>query len=546
MDARTRLGLGVIGVAVTLGALFDALLRSFPWGLNFSLCVVAFGVAFYTLVRRHSADVRTRAPWFPIPLFLFAALCMWRDSPVLFGLNALAIFLTLGLLMWNGLGGDVRRAGVLEYACAAALNVAFSLFGPFMLAFHDIAWSRLPRGAWTRHAVAVVRGVAIAAPLLLIFGALFASADAQFSRLAGRFFSFNPEEIVSHGFLISLFAWLIGGFLRGALMTQPPASSPLRRLENISLGFIETVIALGSMNVLFLAFTLVQARYLFGGALHVRAVSSLTYSAYARSGFYELVAVVVLTLPILLAFDWLLRRENPTQTKIFTGMAALHVGLLFVIMISALYRMRLLQTEYGMTELRFYSTAFMFWLAAVFVIFALTVLRGRREKFAFHAILAGFVLIVVLNIMNPDNVILTSNLRRTETGAKFDATYVRRLSADAVPTLTRVFPQLSPTDQEEIGDYLFAAWLPPNARDWRSFSISRTVAWRAVQMHEAQFKTFHETRAQRRLRALEDAQRRITEIPTPSDASPASTLTPPTGPQPNAGAEADPPSATER
>jgi hypothetical protein len=188
----------------------------------------------------------------------------------------------------------------------------------------------------------------------------------------------------------------------------------------------------------------------------------------------------------------------------------------------------------------------MFWLAAVFVIFALTVLRGRREKFAFHAILAGFVMIVVLNVMNPDNVILTSNLRRMETGAKFDATYVRRLSADAVPTLTYVFPQLSPADQEEIGDYLFAAWLPPNARDWRSFSISRTVAWRAVQMHEAQFKTFHETRAQLRLRALEDAQRRITEIPTPSDASPASTLTPPTGPQPNAGAEADPPSATER
>ncbi len=41
MGERTRLGLGVLGVALALGGLGDVLLRVTPWGINFLIWVTA-------------------------------------------------------------------------------------------------------------------------------------------------------------------------------------------------------------------------------------------------------------------------------------------------------------------------------------------------------------------------------------------------------------------------------------------------------------------------------------------------------------------------
>ena len=60
------------------------------------------------------------------------------------------------------------------------------------------------------------------------------------------------------------------------------------------LGIVELGIVLGLLDVLFLAFVLVQFRYLFGGAELVQVSATLTYAEYARRGFFELVAVAAL------------------------------------------------------------------------------------------------------------------------------------------------------------------------------------------------------------------------------------------------------------
>jgi len=56
-------------------------------------------------------------------------------------------------------------------------NVAFA---PFYLAFGNVKWKTLPQKGWTKHLIAVLRGLAIAAPILLVFGGLFMAADAIF------------------------------------------------------------------------------------------------------------------------------------------------------------------------------------------------------------------------------------------------------------------------------------------------------------------------------------------------------------------------------
>jgi hypothetical protein len=142
----------------------------------------------------------------------------------------------------------------------------------------------------------------------------------------------------------------------------------------------------------------------------------------------------------------------------------------------------LYQAEYGLSEQRLYPTAFMGWLAVVFVWFCLTVLRGHRERFAFGAMLAGFLLVAALHALDPDALIARTNLARARAGHTFDAQYAARLSADAVPELVAGLPALNPQDRCTLATRLFGRWSPPESPDWRSWTISRWRAWQAVRV----------------------------------------------------------------
>jgi hypothetical protein len=254
------------------------------------------------------------------------------------------------------------------------------------------------------------------------------------------------------------------------------------------LGTIEGAVVLGALDLLFLAFVLVQVRYFFGGSSLVQATTGLTYAEYARRGFFELLAVAALVLPLLLLLHWLMAQRGPKSQGVFRVLAGAQILLLFVVMASALERLRLYQIEYGLTEERLYATAFMGWLAAVFLWFAMTVLSGRRERFAFGAMLAGFVLIAVLHALNPDALIARTNLARAKAGRSFDAGYATRLSADAVQELVAALPDLNPQDRCTVASRILKRWALPQPPDWRAWSWSRAKAARVARENEASLK----------------------------------------------------------
>jgi hypothetical protein len=217
----------------------------------------------------------------------------------------------------------------------------------------------------------------------------------------------------------------------------------------------------------------------------VGVTPGLTYSEYARRGFFELVAAAALVLPLLLLAHWLLRKEQPAHERIFRALAGVQILLLFVIMVSAVERMWLYQQEYGLTEQRLYPTAFMGWLAVVFVWFVLTVLCGRRERFACGALVAGYLLIAVLHFLNPDAFIARTNSARVKAGRSFDARYATWLSADAAPELVSALPSLNPPDGCTVAASILKRWPPSEKPDWRTWSWGRAEARRVVNENAA-------------------------------------------------------------
>jgi len=486
MNQKTAAGLQILAASVLLGLLGNALLRATPWGLNAALWTAALVLAMILLARRQERPASPDTRWLAPCLLLFGAALAWRDSPVLKTLDALALLALLTLAVCRTQAGRVHLAAVTEYPLAALRTMGQTLLGSVLLLGEDIRWRELPRDGWGRHLGGLLRGLLMAGPLLLLFGGLFMAADPVFQRLVLRAFQWDCLSLADHLFLTACCAWLTGGYLRWLFLVPdpaPPAASPpaeeAERSRAFSLGTVELVVVLGLLNALFLSFVLIQVRYFFGGAALVQSAIPLTYAEYARRGFFELVTVAALMLPLLLTFHWL-QDAATARTRIFPLLAGSLVAQLFVIMGSALMRMRLYQLAYGLTELRVYTTAFMLWLAVLFVWFGLTVMRGRRERFSFGSLVAGLLFVLGLHVLNPDALIVRANAARDAAG-RFDVTYALSLSADAVPALASEMPRLRPETRRVAAAYLAPRRVGLAHADWRAWSWSRWQARRALE-----------------------------------------------------------------
>jgi hypothetical protein len=477
MDDRTKLGLGLLGAALAAGLLGDLLLRATPWGINVLLWVAILVLAAASLWRWGRLEATGGGRWLvPVAVF-FAAAVAWRDSPVVASLDVLAVLVALSLAAYRARRGAPRLAGISEYVLGGIYAGTLSAAGPLPVMVKEVRWRDVARGRWRGPALAVTRGVFLAVPLLLVFGGLFAAADVVFETLVVDLFGFDVAELFGHVFLTLFVAWVVAGLLWVALLASNPERLDIPRPAALSLGVVELGVVLGLLDALFLAFVAVQVRYLFGGAGRVVETAGLTYAEYARRGFFELVTVTALVLPLLLLAHWLLRAESPTHERVFGLLSNAMVALLFVIVASALQRMYLYTQEFGLTELRFYTTVFMAWISVVLIWFVLTVLRGRRDSFALGVLATGFAAILVINAANPDAFIARVNVDRMQAGERFDARYLTSLSADAVPVMIEALPAMDDADRRIVEEGLESfSRRSRESSDWRTWNLSRARA----------------------------------------------------------------------
>lgn len=488
MTEKTNLGLSVLFISFVLGLLTDLLLRITPWGINFVILTVVLATGLFLLLHRWEPGRLKNDRWLFLPVILFAAAFAWRDSHILKALNFAALFVGLSLITMRAQFIHIRVAGVIRYVYGMALTGINTLVGILPLFFVDIKWGEIPRRGWSHHAVAVGRGLLLAFPLLFVFGGLLMAADVIFEGIIKNIFGINWEEFFKHSFFIGFGLWFTAGFLRGLFFGKETTSSLGSEIKAPSLGILETSVTLGLLNLLFLIFVIVQLRYFFGGASLVEVTKGLTYAEYARHGFFELVTASGLALPLLLGGHWLLNKENPKHEQIFRWLAGFLILLLFVVMVSAFQRMRLYQNEYGLTELRLYTTAFMGWLAIVFVWFVATVLRGQRERFTFGAVIAGFAVIFSLQVINPDDFIIRTNIALAKEGRSFDADYAATLSDDAFPALVEALPSLKKDDRIKVIHCAILPRLAVSESDWRNWSWGRSRAEKALREGQTEIK----------------------------------------------------------
>jgi hypothetical protein len=207
----------------------------------------------------------------------------------------------------------------------------------------------------------------------------------------------------------------------------------------------------------------------------------MTFAGYARRGFFELTAVACCTIMTLLLADWILRKDSPRNVVLFRSLAGLNLLLLGAIMASAWQRLLVYQEAYGLTEARMYAAAALTGMGLVALWFAISVLSGRRTRFAFGTIIAAYAVILALDVINPDALIARIDLTRRSEGKPLDPRYLASLSADATPELIRGLSLVPAGDRALIARELIRRDATRDTMDWRTWNLARARASAGIQ-----------------------------------------------------------------
>ncbi len=446
----TPLRRSILIAAGALGVAGDVLIRGHlpdgHWALWILMCCAGLPLVAF----RHDITLpRSTIPWLAAAA-LTSLLLTWRADHLLVPLILLGTIGCLSMAAWSARGGTPFFSPIFEWIrqpAFAALHAALGAAGYF---FHSAQPPRLAGALNARSLIPrLVLGAILATPLLLLFGTLFAAADPVFRRGVEAVISFDLSNAWIHAASVLAGTWVVAGSARRCLLPNeardpglnappPPSRAP----------WVEVTTVLTLVALLFLAFVAVQVRYLFGDHELVRATAGLTYAEYARQGFFELLAVAAVLLPVLLLADWLMIQS--ADRRAFRGLVTLLLGLLGVVLMSAYRRMNLYTDAYGWTNTRLHAVAALVWVTCLAVLVLATVARGERPRFAGPAFVCGLAILFGLQALNPDAFVARHQLARAAAGQELDLDHLARLGPDATPTLVAALPGLTETQRTTL------------------------------------------------------------------------------------------------
>lgn len=483
--------------ALVLGWIFDFLFWKHAPGINFAIYVILCLGGGILVLMVNGIRPSWKTSLLLAPILFFAVMSFLRLEPMSMFLAYVFTLGLMALLVQSYLGGRWMQYSLSDYVTNFFKMVGSAIARPIMFRAEQkkqtepTADPTAPgkRSGWKR-TWAVLRGLALALPIVAIFAALLSSADYVFAQRLDAFVKlFRLENLPEY--IFRLIYILIGAYALTGLILHAGQKSrdeiligEGKPLLPAFLGFTETAVVLGAVNLLFLSFVFIQFRYFFGGQANI-SVEGYTYSEYARRGFGELVAVAVFSLLLFLSLSAVAKRESAAQRWTFSGLGVLLVALVGVMLFSAFQRLVLYETAYGFTRLRAYTHVFMIWLGVLLaVVVVLDILRKERT-FALAALLAALGFGMTLSLLNVDGFIVHKNIARAPAGEGLDVPYLASLSTDSVPALVSAFrdPAMPGLTRDAAGAVLACReQMNSSGKDdnWRSFTISRLLADQAL------------------------------------------------------------------
>ena len=421
------------GIGSALYALFYTFcLYKNASGITYPFFVIGTLCYFFFSMRKLGVPYKKDSIFYIVSVVLLGISNCLTNSVALLNLNKCGIFLLSFILMihtiyldrnWNFpkyLGAIMETIGTV---CTCVLR-------PFsdMVSYFDA--QKQAKTGKKSYFIPILIGIVITVPVLLVMTLLLAGADVVFSNMLSNIFeSFNFVTIFQICFL--MIAVFFSSYAVCAALSMKNVKEEMgdhRVLEPVI-----AIVVTAALSVLYLMFSVIQILYLFIG--NMQLPEGYTYSQYARQGFFQLLAVCILNLIIVLVCLYLFR-DNTVLKIILTIIS----GCTFIMILSSALRMLMYIDRYNLTFLRI----FVLWaLAVIFLLMAGVTAFIHINKFPLftYSMVIVTVFYIGLSFAHPDYWIAKYNLDPThldylnEYDVSDSRRYLSKLSADAAPVL---------------------------------------------------------------------------------------------------------------
>ncbi|SFD12377.1 DUF4153 domain-containing protein [Ruminococcus albus] len=291
---------------------------------------------------------------------------------------------------------------------------------------------------------AIIGGLILAVPLTLIVGGLLMSADAGVEsillRLTGTVAVYNFFEVIWKIVLATPIATYLFGVLYSHThpekinaLNEENCTSFIRKLRFVSNTAVYTSVT--PICLLYVLFFISQANYFLSAFSNILP-ADYSYAEYARRGFFELFAIELINAGVIFAINFFSKKageEKPRALKFYTLMISIFT---LLITATAISKMVLYIQNYGLTQLRVYTTWFMVLTAMIFVY---VIIRQFKTNFPFmrSAAVTFTLMFGLLCFSRPDAVIARYNMEYCSEQLTFtDIKEMCDLSSDASAVIT--------------------------------------------------------------------------------------------------------------
>lgn len=415
---------------------------------------IGYTVSFFSFLILFSVYLFNKTVKFKV--FPYLCLLMAMCSAVMFTYSSdfairfyLFWLLTLSVLIWLVyLGGyDVSD----DYSIISALfnglfGSAFGSIGNSLKSVFSVEWKN------KKSMVKILVGVVCSIPAVIVLILLLRSSDAAFDGLlsvmgerCGNVGSLIPKTIVG----VILFPFFVSLGLGLAKNKREQNRWQIRG----EIDYVFVVSFLSSISVVYIVYILSQFAYFFN-AFKGLLPDGITPASYARRGFFEMTVIAAINFVLISLASVLTKKKENGKNAACVKALIVFIGSFTILLIAtALSKMILYIRIFGMTRLRILTSAFMVFLAVLFIAVILRVFI-KKIPVVRTGIIAATVILLIVGFANVDKTVARYNLYAFEQGytKTLDVEAIGNLGDGAVPTLYEIY-----TNNEYLPKYRYTA-----------------------------------------------------------------------------------------
>ncbi|MCL2740334.1 MAG: DUF4173 domain-containing protein [Oscillospiraceae bacterium] len=412
------------------------------------LLISAIGFTYFILPRNAGVSV---------PLFvIIQAFCLWfiapRRKPLLMlipiSILALNSFISANE-MWNAPNflvimalysvmtlWMVGRLPLKEVSVRFLANILENILEPLRHFPLPFKWCGEVGKGNSKTAKRVFTGIFISIPCLLFLMIMLSMADEIFSHYVAKGFTAFLTSIDFNTLFKIALGFMVGFYLFGLIFDtyqkkqEKEAAAVARKGDLIVLNIL-----LASILVVYTVFVFIQFKYLFASGNNLPY--GLTFTYYARRGFFELLFLSGLNVMLILFVVWLAKEHEGKWAKLNKVLCCYLCAVTVVLLISSFYRMWLYGVDDGLTRLRFLVFGFLFFEAVALIFTFFYIIKPKFNIIAVYFAI-GLSYYLLLNIVQMDRIIARDQINRYFETGKGGIEYSLTLSIDAAPEIARL------------------------------------------------------------------------------------------------------------